>query len=129
MSSTFSVSLSIQGDHIDFDHCTRAIGLPPSRTWVAKIPLAGVPQRSWSIGFEKRPFDSMNDAILCCLGLVEGFEQRLVSYVASERLSVIMACNIRIIGSRPLYDLSPTSMTRLAGLNAELLLDIFDLSE
>lgn len=128
MSSLFSVSLNVVGDSIDFDACAAATGLSPTETWTASTPMAGVPRMSWSVGFKKRPFESMDEAVSSVLALVHGTETRLISFVSAHHLRLSMTCNITIIEARPLYDLSTDTMAKLAALKADFLLDIFDQS-
>ncbi|MFK8004069.1 MAG: DUF4279 domain-containing protein [Polyangiales bacterium] len=128
VSCEISASLNLCGGAFDFEHCSKAIGVAATSTWTRKIEHDAIPEASWSIGFDKRPYDCVDVAVSAVLEQVEGLEERVRAYAKAQALEVSLSCDVFIYKQRPLYSLSPATMKRLSELHAEFRLDIFDYS-
>ena len=70
MSAKLSVHVNLSGRQTDVDRCSDAIDLVPTTTWKRKVPVEPIPEASWSVGFEKQPFESVDEAVDAALKLV-----------------------------------------------------------
>lgn len=126
MTCEISASLNLDGKTFDFDECSAAVGLAATSTWTRKLEHEAIPEAAWSLGFDKRPYDSVDVAVSAVLEQVEGREAKLLGYAGTHALDISLSCNVFIYEDRPLYSLSPATMKRLSELNAEFCLDIYD---
>ena len=141
MSSTLSVHLCLGGFIPDFATCSDALGLEPTSTWtkrrdVERLPrdsepsrVQPLPQHQWRIGFKKREFESVDDAVAAMLQMVRGHEDRILRYSKDNQLHLVVSCTVTVYEDRPIYGLEAPRIRALAKLGAGFDLDIFDYSE
>jgi len=84
---------------------------------------------NWSYGVEKVAEFSTNTVVERVLAKVWPRRDEIAAFTLANDLSVCLCCNVTIHENRPVYDLSPDVMLKLATLNAEFSMDIFDYSE
>lgn len=128
-----SASLTLSGKRFDFDECTRSIGLrpvavwhPPSKSLNKSLDL---PDAAWSCGFEKSPLYSVDDALRELLSTVWPKRIPIKECAEEKGLQISVDCNITIHEDRPIYELSPETMSKLVWFGADFGMDIFDYSE
>ena len=123
----------IAGDDFDADACTAAIGIEPSSIWRQQRSElrdhSDLNNMNWSFGVEKVREYSTDAVVKSVLDVVWPRRATIAAFVADNRLSTSVCCNVRVHQDRPVYELSPSTMSRLVDLNAEFLMDIFDHSE
>jgi hypothetical protein len=54
--------------------------------------------------------------------------EKVRSFAREHNLSITLVCNVTIFDDRPVYELKPDTMEKLAWFGAEFGLDIFDYS-
>ncbi|MGC1274229.1 MAG: DUF4279 domain-containing protein [Planctomycetaceae bacterium] len=121
------------GGH-DFDPATvtGALGLDPDTIWHKREGLkyrTDIPSIVWSIGFTKQPFYSTSDALEELFLKIWPARVRIRDFLAESGLEGLFTCNITISEDRPLYELTPSVIEKLAFFGCEFLMDIFDYSE
>jgi Domain of unknown function (DUF4279) len=126
-----SAWLTVTGVQLDPDDCTRQVGMTPTRIWYQPEHLVGKPGqlRAWSVGFERQPFDSLDQAVVALLSMVWAARQPLRDYVAAKHYEMSVTCNVTIWQDRPEYILTAKTLRQLAELECEIGLDIFDYSQ
>jgi len=131
MSSEISVSLTISGADLDFSHCTAAIGIAPTSTFVRKFDYDSslVPEKQWTIECAKQRYETVDDATRLLLDKLSGLEENISAFASANSYKVEICCSIAIYEDRPLYELGNLTLKRLAKLNADFLMDIVDYSE
>ena len=123
----------LAGDDFDADACTAAIGLSPASIWRQKRPeLRDHPDlnnMNWSFGAEKVSEYSTNTVVASVLKDVWQRRDAIAAFASQHALTASVCCNITIYQERPVYQLSPDVMRKLADLDAVFLMDIFDYSD
>jgi hypothetical protein len=123
-----STYLNVAGYDWDPATCTAALGMEPFRVWYQPQHLIQEDRRriAWSIGFKRRPFDCIDDAVLKLFETVWPAREQLKAFVQQNAYELSFACNVTIWRERPEYTLGPNSLQMLAWFNAPFTLDIFD---
>jgi hypothetical protein len=129
----------IEGNELDPDEFTRLVGIQPYRTGkkddISSHPAAakqGVKNRTtfWFIEVEHNTY-SMDEGIQAVLRDIWSHRERILEYVHT-RPSVKMGVKsvIHIYQDRPVYDISPDSIKKLADLGCGFMIgDIYPLEE
>jgi len=129
MSSNISAHLVVSSDDLDFAACTAAVGIEPTKTWTGKIDSPLVSKKQWSIGFNRRQFDGVDEALDALLDMTAGHEGRFREFAESSGCRLSVVCAVTIWKDRPVYEITQAQIRWLAGMGARFLLDIFDYSE
>lgn len=123
---------SISGWDLDPESCTSALGLKPSEVWRQKhkhlLDHKDLPSVSWSLGEKNQREFSVSKAVEAVLDLVWPARERVIRFVSGKNFIVGVTCSVTIYEDRPIYDLSKETISRLAVLDCEFCLDIFDYS-
>jgi lambda repressor-like predicted transcriptional regulator len=130
---SMAVYLTLAGRDFDPDECTRAIGLEPTKIWRqrhehlrARTDLDNV---NWSVGIDQATSGAVSGAVNELLDRVWDHREAIVAHAAARGLRITLSCAVRIHVDAPEYLLSADTIRRVAGLGAELVLDIFDYRE
>jgi hypothetical protein len=107
---------------MDFDECSIAVGLTPTRTWRSKVTT--LPIAEWGIGFNKREYDSIELALSELLDMVANHKERIKQFAASKNYAVMVVCAVTVWENPPLYEISPPLIKTLAELEAKFILHI-----
>ncbi len=118
----------------DFDPaiCTLAIGLDPSEIWKQEhkhlLGQKDIPNISWNLCRKKQRSYSVSEAVDEVLDLIWHKREEVIRFSMNSNFNVGVTCSVTIHEDRPTYDLSLTTIKRMAGLGCEFSLDIFDYS-
>ncbi len=130
---SLSTHFVISGRDFDPDQCSEALGLKPSNVWRQKLEHLrardDLANTEWQIGFNKRPLYSVNEAVIEVLDLIWLARDRIRVFISESDLKAALVCSVTIQADRPEYCLSPVAMEKLAALNCEFCLDIYDYSD
>jgi hypothetical protein len=107
---------------MDFDECSTAVGLIPTRTWRSKVDA--LPIAEWGIGFEKHEYDSVDLALGKLFGMVANHKERIKQFAGLKNYTVAVVCTVTIWKDSPLYEISRSHIKELAELDAEFVLHI-----
>ena len=124
--------VTLGGDFVP-EELTDELPLEPTSTWVQRRPeLRERPDLSaaeWSIGVQKLPTYSVDDAVSAALDSMWEHRARIVEVTRKRGLSVSLTCSVTIWGERPVFELVGATVGRLAELGASFGLDIHDYSD
>ena len=130
---SINVAFVIAGRDFDPQDVTRAIGLEPTNVWHATndavINDARMDTVNWSVGREKLALYSTDEAVREVLEIVWPNREAILQYLNASRVSATLVCNVTIWEDRPVYELAAETMSRLATLDCEFALDLFDYAE
>lgn len=125
--------LYISGRDFDPQACSAFIGLQPTEIWRQKREelkqREDLPNVSWNIGHEPIEGYSVSDAVDEVLDLVWPARERLRTFLQGQNIEVGIACTVAIHADRPIYDLSASTIRRLAELSCKFTLDVIDYTE
>jgi hypothetical protein len=121
------VSFSVLGWGLDPHDLTRQAGAIPDRVFMGR---PGVAEPAWCIELQSTACRSMNEAVAPLLDRVWPIRERLQHSAKSidPDVEFQLSCTIHVFRERPLYDLSASTIARLASLQASVILDILDYS-
>jgi hypothetical protein len=130
MGCTVSVSFSISGENLDFEDCTRSIGITPTRTFVRAFEYDSsvIPTHQWMIESDREPVQSIDDAVRIILDRIIGHEERIVRYAANHGCETQVFCSVIIYEQRPLYELCSETLQSLVVLKCRFAMDVLDYS-
>ena len=131
MSSLITASLAVDGDALDFDDCTRVVGIPPTDTFVRRFEYDSsvLAARQWCVESERAELESVDDAVAALFAVFGDRLGAVRDYAAGPGRGVSVSSTVIIHEDRPVYELSAATVRVLADLGAEFLLDIYDFSE
>jgi Domain of unknown function (DUF4279) len=122
----------IAGDGLIPEECTHALGLDPTRVVRKGSPRAngrGVyPRTFWAIESVETTSYSTDESMVRLLDRIWSIRERIVSFLADSGLEASFYSGVTITGDRPVYSLSPETVSRMALFGAGYSLDICDLS-
>jgi hypothetical protein len=126
---------TITGLSLDPRECTRLLGIEPTET--SKVVQRGtfldgrphVREAFWSIEFSKEPSWEIEGGLLRIIDILWPQRRKVVDLLSATGFDASFGTNVTIHASRPLYILSPQTLSRLSYFGAEYGLDIFDNSE
>jgi len=124
---------SIGGWDFDTDACTAAIGISPTRIWrqshahLAQHP--DIPNTNWTVELEHRQLYSLDDGLAELFALLLPSRDRILSFLQASGLRGGFGSNVTIRADRPLYHLSPETLSTLASFHCEYLMDIYDYTD
>lgn len=127
-----NIAFVIAGRDIDPDDVTRTVGLEPTRLWhatnetVLKDPRMSTV--NWSVGRRNVASYEVDEAVRQVLDIVWPHREGIQHYRRSREAKACLVCNVTIREDRPVYSLSAETMSRLAALDCEFVLDIYDYS-
>jgi hypothetical protein len=107
---------------MDFDECSTAVGLTPTRTWRSKVIT--LPIAEWGVGFDKQEYGSIDLALSELLDMVANHKERIRQFAALESYAVMVVCAVTVWEEPPLYEISPSHIRTLAELEAKFILHI-----
>ena len=111
--------------------CTEAFGIEPTEVWRQRhdhVRKSLHTTDCWAVGLKRQPFYSTDDAVRKVLEIVWPLKDKIRNFVREQNLTVTLVCNVTIFGDRPVYGLGADTIEKLAWLEAEFGLDIFDYS-
>jgi len=83
----------------------------------------------WSVGVEKQPLESVDDAMKQMLEMVWPVRERIRGFATGHGLAIVFVCSVTFWKDRPEYSLSAPVLARLAWFGGDFLLDVFDYSD
>lgn len=130
MSSKISAALVISGDSLDFEECTKAVGVHPSRVFERTYDYDSelVPAKQWCLAAEKIELESVDDAVVGLLKLVPSRE-RLFQFSEASAYDFEVACTIDVYEDRPLYELSKETIENLFHMKAGFSMEVHDYTD
>ena len=122
----------IMGDMLNPQECTSFIGMSPTSYGIKGTKRKGgrpdVPFSFWKVSIEKKPCICIDDAINGILDLLQPHMNEILTFLKKPSITASLGSNITINDERPLYCLKPETIKKIAILNVEYSLDIFDYS-
>lgn len=130
-SPQISAFFNVSGLDWDPQECTDATNLQATKVWnqPERLVSGGKRRSEWSVGFRRRDFDNVNDAIAEVLNLVWDRRTDLKEFADQRGYSLSVTCHVTIWKERPEFSLSAEVIRRLAWFGCEFLMDIFDYSD
>lgn len=126
---------TITGKDLNIQECTRFLGLQPTETGETIQKGTSVDGRThfrdafWSIEFTKEPSWEIEEGLIKILDILWPRRECVTAFLSTTGHSALFGTNVSIYASRPLYVLSPQTLSRMAFFETEWGLDIFDYSE
>ena len=124
--------LYIAGRDFEPEICTSTLGIDPTQIWRQKLKhlehRIDLPNISWRLGRSKRPLYSVSEAVEEVLDLVWPAREKLKMFIESHDFEVGIECSVTIFDDRPVYELLPHTIQRLAVIGCRFGLDIIDYS-
>lgn len=128
-----STHFYIAGWDFDTDNCTAVVGVEPSEVRRQKHSelraRKDIPNVSWNLGRIRTDSYSVSESVDEILDLIWPSRDRVKDFVDGKELVIGIACTVTIRVDRPVYDLSTTTIRRLAELSCEFILDVIDYSQ
>jgi hypothetical protein len=129
-----TTSFEIEGDPLDIEACTQAVGLPPTRfserprqtgtSQPSGTPYAPTP--FWSLEFGKEPADTIDDGLARILALLWDRRNEIRRFVETRELTASFTSTVSIYQDRPALELSAKTLERLAFFKVDYGLDVLD---
>ena len=121
----------INGRDFDTAGCTAAIGITPTRIWRqqnAKIATdhPEIPTINWIIEVKDRRLHSTDDALIELFTIVWPARERIQAFLLSSGLHGSFVSLVTIHHEKPLYELQPETLSKLAWFGCEYGIDIYD---
>ena len=93
-----AASLTVRGDDLDFDECTRVVGIPPTDTFVRQFEYDSsvLAARQWSIESGREELESVDDAVAALLAVFGDRLGAVRDYAAGPGRSVRVCCSVHI---------------------------------
>lgn len=129
MGPRITTQLTLSGDNLDVEECTKVLGLQPTAVGRAKVRVPGAGGAWWAFGFEKREHYSTDDAVKELLVVIGPHKSAILNFVASHDVRLSLVCNVTITDERPVYELTKEVLAELASWGSDFIMDIFDYSE
>ena len=124
--------LAIGADDLDPDAITQQLGLEPTRIWRQKrkhLEELSVPNTQWVLEIETTSKDSVSEALDELIAVLWPIRDRVRELAQSASSWTWFVSTVIIHEDRPLYDLQPATIEKLAYWGCEWNLDIYDYSE
>ena len=122
----------ISGRNFDPEICTSALGIEPTEIWRQKHEhlkqRKDIPNISWQLGKKKRHLYSVSEAVEEILDLIWPAREKIKMFTERKEFEVGIDCSVTIFDDRPVYELLPHTIQRLAVIGCGFGLDIFDYS-
>ena len=124
-------SFAILGGEWDPDECTERLGIAPSslrrRGYSSAPNRPAAKQPEWTLDTTWVDVDSTDDCLRPLLDLIWPHRDAILSFSCEKEARVLVLVVIEVLRERPVYEVSPQTVQRLADLGAELNFDIYDL--
>jgi hypothetical protein len=122
----------INGDNFDPTALSHILQITPSEIGIKndlKPNKRSVYTESFWKYCKESNFYSVDEAVTALLRSIESKSHTLRTFVADHTLEMAIICNVTIYEDRPVYELGRGTIQKLANLNAEFIMDIFDYSD
>jgi hypothetical protein len=124
----------IAGRHFDTERCTAAIGITPTTIWRQQNTKIAtdhpeLPTTNWIIEVKDQRLYSTDDALIELFAIVWPSRERIQAFLHSSGLHASFGSIVTIHHERPLYELQPETLRKLAWFGCEYGMDIYDYSE
>ncbi len=117
----------IDGDHVNPEACTVALGLRPTAIRHKDgANLRGHPRNEWKLSTGWLELDSIEASVVTLLETLWPAKDRIVLYLSETKASSSLVTGIEISDERPDYCLSRVTVSKVAHLCASYALDIYD---
>jgi hypothetical protein len=127
---TLTTSFVIARNELDIAACTEACGVEPTKVWRQQRPdlpgRADIPDTNWILELADQRLYSVSEAVDQILDIVWPQRASICRFVRESKAEISLDCVVRIDFDRPLYDLQPATMRRLADLECPFWFDIQD---
>lgn len=124
---------AIAAQDLNVDECTQRIGLAPSDVWRQKHDHLkfhpDIPNTEWVVETSSDSLRSTSEAIGILLERIWPKRDIIKKFLEEKGLNASITCSVTIKEDRPLYDLAPDILAKLASLGVEFGFDIYDYSE
>lgn len=131
-SPRLNTSFWLTGECFDPRDFTKIVEMVPTDHGVRgqiRTPRPPVPETFWRLSLEGRRCYEIDEALAELLDLLWPKREAIRSFAKSTGAAVGFDTNVTILEDRPVYSLSPRSLSRMAYLGADYGLDIFDYSD
>jgi hypothetical protein len=132
-----TTSFEVSSEHLDPVECSRVIGLDPTACSTkpeikGKWLPSGQPNiidPFWRLQLTQEPAYEIDEGLTKILDMLWPHRHRVLRVIRRSGYSAGFSSSVTIFEGRPVYSLSPRSLSRLSYFGLEWGLDVFDLSQ
>ena len=125
-------SFTIRANDLDVDGSSRYLGLEPDTVWRQRHEglksHPELPDTAWILESKSESLRSTSEVMGLLLGRIWPERETIREFLAEKGLRADFTCTVKIWEDRPLYDLKPEILQKLAWFGLEYVLDIYDYS-
>jgi len=93
------------------------------------VPPGALPEAWWAIEVSQRNLESTEPVISAVLDRLEPMQSLILSMAGDPRFLMELDCTVEVEEERPVLEVSPPTLERLASLKAALGFEVHDYSE